>query len=362
MGSWGGELKRRAYRMLPLRTCQRLMPREVIGLHYHVVSERSLPHVRHLYRYKTPAQFESDLVYLKAHFRLLSYEQLLAGRDAGHGDNARPAAILTFDDGYRECFSVVRPLLLKHQVPCIFFLVTGFLDNQHLFYRNKASLCIAKAEELPAAEVQGRLGDLGWSAGVEIRGAGTLARWLLSLDHADPALDRACALLDIDAREFLETARPYLMSAEVRTLAADGFTIGAHSKTHPVLGRLPARREVEEEIVDSSRIIHEMIGSEDVPFAFPVTDEGVDRTFLEELRSRHPFLGLIFGTGRLRRDREFIVHRVPVERPAGMRVGRSNIPDHLRRAYVNQGLRNVREAVHSALRPADAFPVRHTNT
>jgi len=64
------------------------------------------------------------LVCLKQRYSLISYQQLVE-----HVETKKPlpprAVMLSFDDGLAESYTVARPLLLKHGIPCIFFLSTG---------------------------------------------------------------------------------------------------------------------------------------------------------------------------------------------------------------------------------------------
>ncbi|RPI30378.1 MAG: hypothetical protein EHM70_14030, partial [Chloroflexota bacterium] len=126
---------------IPLPAYQALVRREVIGLCYHAVSAEAQPHLDHLIPHKTASMFEQDLLFLKEHFQLISYEELLAHR-AGNLRLRPNSILLTFDDGYSECYSVVRPLLLKYEIPAIFFLITSCIDNREMYFRNKVSLCI----------------------------------------------------------------------------------------------------------------------------------------------------------------------------------------------------------------------------
>ena len=344
-------LRQRAYRVLPLSLLARLMPRRVTSLHYHVVSSQPLPHVRQLYDYKSPAQFEDDLRYLGRHFRLIGYGELVEVlSDPAPAARGRPVAFLSFDDGYRECHDVVRPILLRHGVPCTFFLTTGFLDNALLFHRNQLSLCIEAATALSdaaAADVQRQLWPDRTPGG---SARDTLRRQLRALRDDGPAVKRACELLTVDVDRFLDDARPYLTREQVRTLDADGFTIGAHSRTHPVLDDRMSEERLEWEVAGSCDDVRALTGSPQVPFAFPVSGRGVDRDRLERLRARHAVIGLLFDTGQLRRDRPFIVHRIPAERPRpAVPPGRSNVPDHLRRAYVNQAGRSVLDVLSRAV-------------
>lgn len=134
-------------------------------------------------------------------------------------------------------------------------------------------------------------------------------------------------------------------------LAADGFTIGAHTRTHPLLGAFRDQGRLENEIVGSCATVRRLTGEENIPFAFPFSGDGVDRHLLEELRIRYPFIGLIFDTRRLGRDRPFVVNRIPVDRPPPDGGARSSLPDHFARAYVNHMVRDARAWVGRSLRP-----------
>ena len=319
-------------RVLPARAYRRLVRRRVLGLFYHVVSDERLPHVENLYPYKTPAIFEHDLVYLKQHFVLLSETDLQVARK--HELPPRPTSIaVTFDDGFSECASVVRPLLLKHAVPCFFFVTTNFLDSKSLHYRGKVSLCI---DALTAFDddwgrmVAGDLAELGAPSGWD---PGGLAQWLLSLGHADESrVDDVCSALGVDVASFLETRQPYLTRAELRRLVDDGFTVGAHSKSHATPGLL-TEDELEEEIVGSSRVVMELTGRDQVPFAFPHSSAGVERAVLQRILAAHDYIWPLFDGGLARKE-DFIVNRLWADRPSANGSG-SDLARTIRRGYAD---------------------------
>ncbi len=153
---------------IPLPVYQRLVRRPAISLVYHTISHEPLPHLKHIYRIKTPADFEQDLLYLRDHHHVISYDQLLA-HHRGELRLDPKAALITFDDGYRECFTEVRPLLKKYGLPAVFFLTTDLIDNKYLFYRNKYSLAVEGIQTL----TDSALASL-WPA---IEPAGKFARW-----------------------------------------------------------------------------------------------------------------------------------------------------------------------------------------
>ena len=121
------------------------------------------------------------------------------------------------------------------------------------------------------------------------------------------------ARLGIEPQSYLQKVQPYLTTQQIRQLQADGFTIGAHSRSHQRLQGLP-RDEAEREIVESCRIIRDITGQSSVPFAFPYFGGELDRAWLRRMREQHDFIGLFFDTDGLREDEPFVVQRVFGER------------------------------------------------
>jgi peptidoglycan/xylan/chitin deacetylase (PgdA/CDA1 family) len=320
--SWTRRLEAGLHALLPLGVLERAAARPVVGLFYHLVSDERLPHVAPLYRYKTPAQFAADLAWLAARYRFVT-----AAEAEGATAEGRPAVHLSFDDGFAECFSVVRPILLRMGIPCTFFLIDGALDNRLLPAPNLAALCMEAAGR---RGVEPRL-EAGW--------------W------EDPArLARTAERLEVDAAAYLRERRPFLTVGEARRMAEEGFELGAHTRAHPRLGALPAE-EVEREVAESCRAVAALAGRASVPFAFPYSGDGVDPRLPAAIRARHPEVGLFFDTGYLRRGAPGVVHRVPAD-PPPLRRG-PGAAEQLRRGYVRAG----REAVRGwagALRPRPA--------
>src|SRR5262245_59129809 len=111
-------------RLMPSAVLHRVMNIEVIVLMYLVVSDETLPHVAHLYPYKGSAEFAADMRYLKANHSILSFKEFESGtRRSRHW---QPAVLLTFDDGFSECYEIIRPILLQMGIPCTFFVTSSF--------------------------------------------------------------------------------------------------------------------------------------------------------------------------------------------------------------------------------------------
>jgi peptidoglycan/xylan/chitin deacetylase (PgdA/CDA1 family) len=294
-------------RLIPPGLYPRLLRRDLIDFFYHAVSDDSMPHVRHLYPVIPVAVFEASLRYLKQNYTFVDYAQLHA--HVFEGAPLPPRAVhLSFDDGYVECFTVVRPLLQKFAIPCTFFLTTGLIDNKILFYRNKQSLCIERLNET---------GSQPFNLPAEVpvfENSATFISWLKGLRLPDePLIDALCESLGVDWRAFLAERQPYLTISQIQQMQADGFTIAAHTVTHRKLMDLPPQ-EIESEIAESCRAVAAITGQELVPFSFPHSAFGLDRKLLKAIRSRNPQIGLLFDTKGLRSDATFIHNRIWAEK------------------------------------------------
>ena len=71
------------------------------------------------------AEFRRQLDYLTSHHDVVD---LPAVRESGGSDEGKKIA-LTFDDGYRDFYTNVRPVLHEYDVPATVFVVAGFVDD-----------------------------------------------------------------------------------------------------------------------------------------------------------------------------------------------------------------------------------------
>ena len=341
-------------RRAPVSFWRRLLPKSAVGVCYHSVSDVKLPHLKH-YRRLTVAEFEADLDYLQKTFGFIGYDELEQRRGSHDAVRDNPV-ILTFDDGFAECANIVAPLLCKRGLSCVFFVITDLIDNALMFRESVASLCIHSILKTPIEQVDELVRELGIDARLSFppRGASTeatrapldmadlgaradprlqsLLQWLLTIEPGDDSLlSPFAARLGVDAGAYLREARPYMTASQIRALSRNGFTIGAHSRSHRLLQKL-SLDEAAREIVDSCRIIRDLTGQLRVPFAFPYVGGGLNRAWLAELRRENEFIGLFFDTDGLREDEDFVVQRV-----FGERIGYDSTLDAiLRRAWARR--------------------------
>ena len=243
--------------ILPLDTLCVLTGQNFILPFYHIVSDEPCAHVENLYRFKSVREFEKDLDYLTRHYEPIGADTLpdvLAGRYKG-----KKIMLLTFDDGLRQMYDIVAPILLRRGIPAVFFLNTDFIDNRGLMFRYKASLIKNFDKDSPATFLSRSDTELRHDVSVS---------YAVEIDHI--------------VETFLKDYRPYLSSEQIKSLIGQGFTIGAHSCSHPYYEDISLDEQLKE-TTDCLEILRSNFGVKEKLFAFPFTDHGVSKAFFDRI-------------------------------------------------------------------------------
>ena len=277
-----------------LNLCSRLMPDRyhppagVLFPYAHIVSDIAPLHVRHLYEIPKIGKFKSDIDYLCRRYRALQLpelEHILHLRDK----RSARSFVLSFDDGMREVYDVIAPILRDKGVPAVFFLNAATIDNRQLMWRHKVSLLIERSQKQPT-RIPPQL---------KVRPGESILAKLQALRSAEePLLDEVAKFFEIDFDDYLRRTRPYLTTEQVLELARDGFEFGAHSASHPYFNEL-AIEDQKDQISRSVQFIR-ALGLPCRYFAFPFDDDGVPTAVFGHMRE----LGIVlsFGASEARLD------------------------------------------------------------
>ncbi len=263
---------------------------------YHVVSDEKLPHIIN-YNYRNISQFESELSFYLQHYQPISLEDLISNPFP-----RKKVFHISFDDGLKECSEIIAPILLKKGIPASFFINTGFVNNQALFHKYKASLIFRELEENPQPKAI-KILDENHLNGINI---------LKATIRQTEILDKVAEIIDLDFKDFLRKQSPYLTTEQLVQLQSQGFTIGAHSVNHPEFWLISAEKQ-KEEIVQSVNWVKENVHPKIKTFAFPYSDFGVDKNVINSI-SKEEICDLSFGTAGVKFDEtENHFQRYPVE-------------------------------------------------
>jgi peptidoglycan/xylan/chitin deacetylase (PgdA/CDA1 family) len=216
------------------------------------------------------AAFEARLRWLNRHCNVLPLDA--AVRALGDGRLPPRAAAITFDDGYADNHDLAAPALRRWGLSATIFVATGFLDGGRMFN----DTVIEAVRQAPGTRLD--LDDLGLGVhaleGIEARRT-AIARILPALKGL-PVAEREALTETVRTRCRAEPPRRLMMtSAHVRALHRQGFGIGAHTVTHPILAETPldtARRE----IAEGRAVLENLVGAPVTLFAYPNGRPGRD--------------------------------------------------------------------------------------
>ncbi len=255
---------------------------------YHIVRDDVPRWWGSRYLFRDRQSFTREIDELLSLTNPVSVEDLLAWRQ---GQASRPKGfLLSFDDGYREMADVIAPILKAKGVPAIFFLASSLLDNKQPFFEDVMGLIEEQIQRNPQ-EGEKLLRQQGV----------TMAQLWEGRNPYHPAIPALREAFGIDAQGWVRDEQPYLSSAQVRKLLADGFTIGAHSIDHPLYAGID-RAEQERQTRESMGQLVKQFGLRNRLFAFPYGEIGVDRSFCIDL-VRDGVVEMFFGTGGTTRDK-----------------------------------------------------------
>jgi methionyl-tRNA formyltransferase/peptidoglycan/xylan/chitin deacetylase (PgdA/CDA1 family) len=142
--SRGSLVKRAAKQMLFGAYAHAVMPavnwlhgrsgdQRVIILLYHRVSDEFRDHVT-----IGIERFDQHMAYVAKHFTTVSLKEIVEGKIPRNTN--KPVIAVSFDDGYLDNYENAAPILLKHQVPCTFFISTEMIRTNQPFAHDMRAL------------------------------------------------------------------------------------------------------------------------------------------------------------------------------------------------------------------------------
>ncbi len=270
---------------------------------YHNVSDEDVMHIKHLYPSKNSNSFINDLDFLLKYYKPLSIDDFLEKKY----DPTQNYFVLSFDDGLRKMFDVVRPILNKKGIPAVFFLNSAFVDNIDLFYRYKVSIII---DHLQDENIRNIVNKTLQSDSSDIK---KITEQLLSLTYADQnIINKIGRETQIDFERYLKEVAPYMTAAEIKQMIAEGYKFGGHGHDHPLYQNITTEEQFDQ-TKKSIFFVEDNFPGQKKYFAFPFTAEGVDNKTIGRIKTELK-IDLLFGTGGLRDPyTSAVIERIPME-------------------------------------------------
>jgi len=282
------------FKRLPLRN-------KLIVLNYHRIRPQDSPFTTDfddgVYNLNVD-QFNRQIKWLKQNTLILSERELI---DCCRDDifippkTSAPCVMITFDDGYRDNYTLAFPILKQYEVPAILFVATQMVNTRQLPWWDVIAYLIKRCSK-PVIGFNGQQFPMGDKKSEAIAFFHLLmkkeqyehTKYLLT-DLSD-ACEVALPASDVQDREILTWE-------EIREMAETAVAVGSHTHTHRVLATINTSSQKEEMIL-SKLIIEEHIGRPVLSIAYPVGEpHNITKETAEIAASSGYVLGFTSNTG-----------------------------------------------------------------
>lgn len=223
--------------------------------------------------------FKKEISFLKRYFDVVSLDQIVDRLKTGKLFE-RPAVAITVDDGVRDNFDILFPVLKERGVPVTIFLTTGVIGTNQKIWVDRLSALIASTKQ-ETLTVGGLFEDKCFSFRTieeRRRAYELIVQRLKDVDMAQ----RDIYLKKIEeALGHAENGQRLMLNwDEVRLMQKNEIYFGAHTVNHPILTHMPLE-DAKKEIADSKQRVERELGIPVKHFAYP---NGRPQDFNEALR------------------------------------------------------------------------------
>lgn len=197
------------------------------------------------HRFPPHSELAAQCEHLKRHYRPVSLSEV--SDSLSRRKPASPGAVvITVDDGYRDFLVHAWPIFKAWSVPVLVYVATDLPDHNTWLWTDQLRHLLIQQGDRTAAETMGeRLKNV-------------------------PDEERRAALASLPGlRSTPPPGYEPLTWDEIRALAKEGVEFGAHTRTHPILSRLPTRDRMCEEIAGSKTRLEQELGIPVAHFCYP---------------------------------------------------------------------------------------------
>ena len=216
--------------------------------------------------------FEEQIKYLRNNFEFISPDYLYdCLRNCKKIDSEQ--ILITFDDGYRNNFSILSPFLKTYNIPFLVFISTNHITMGSRFptYYLKTSILYTDHEYLDIPSIKEKM-DLG-SKEKRVHAINTISKILKAMpqDQVHQIVKELISLIPND--RWLELNNTFSSDKpmnwnEVKQLHDSGATIGSHCHDHAILHNNQSNVEINYQLKTSKDLIEKKLG-ECKYFAYP---------------------------------------------------------------------------------------------
>lgn len=241
--------------------CKHLHKGKVLILAYHrVLTEKELDqYFVQPGMYVHVDVFEQQMRFLKKHFVVLSFAELLELWSEGKISKNQRYCVITFDDGWIDNYLYAYPILRRYNMLATVFLASAFIGTDRWFWSDEVgnllkNLYTSNLTQEKTAQVNHIITKYPW---LESFAKGN------DICKIDRTIELCKALPEQEVSAIIETLktalgsqfrdeRMFLNWEEIEEMSNSGVSFGSHSSTHRILTKHPVET-VQKELTDSLR-------------------------------------------------------------------------------------------------------------
>ena len=213
----------------------------------------------------TPEGFARQMQHLARFYRVVSMAEVLEAAEKG-GELPKRAVLITFDDGYADFAGIAWPILKQLRLPATMFVPTAYPDHsERVFWWDRLYQAFAATLRVEInVPALGRLPLL--RADERRRSLRAIQNYLTTIAQGE-----AMRLVDSLCKELGPTwvrGGSVLSWEQLRQLAKEGLTLGAHTRTHAIMTKV-APEQMREEVQGAQEDLQREIGACLPIFCYP---------------------------------------------------------------------------------------------
>ena len=211
--------------------------------------------------------FETHLKWIKNNFDVLSEKDVL--NMSNDGKVPKRCALITFDDGYIDNYSLAFPLLKSYNLPAIFFIPTQAIDERVLGWWDIISYLIKKS---PKEEIiiDSRKFQLLNHDQKEYAIAYFVNKFKTTpFTSYEKLIDILSVSCDVEIPSYAEQSEQLMTWENLNEVIGHNITIGSHTHTHRVLNTLDENEQFNE-LQKSKKILENKLNCKINSLSYPV--------------------------------------------------------------------------------------------
>jgi len=264
----------------------------------------------------TEAQFEKHVTFYNQHFTVISVEQLIEMYNKNQPLDKK-YALITFDDGYIDNYSLAFPILKRLNTPAAFYIATDYLDDPHIPWWDEIAWIIRHSKQTVI-----KLSN--WNEAIDIANLSVKhqIRAILKAIKKDQSrtmedkIQELSQVCDAEMPAEIRESQLFVNWQQVEEMANSGMHIGSHTMSHNILSHLEDDAQ-HHEVSQSKSIIEKHIGKPVTSIAYPVGGSAAfNSKTINAAKNADYNVAFSFIPGietELTKENQFQIHRLPVD-------------------------------------------------